>query len=890
MPMDRAASSLAVDSATFGSTARVWVLTALAAAFALVSGMGVLWLDLEANRHREQREAMSLAVSQASLLHQRLESSLSSTYALAAVLKQGQYQIDPATFEPFARELMKYNPGISSLQLAPRGVVTYVVPLEGNERAIGHNLMTSIRRNKEAMQAIATRRLTLAGPFDLIQGGVAVVGRLPIFVTGQEGGGEDDFWGFASALVRIPELLRSADIDRLERLGYDYTLWRVHPDDGKRQVFARSGLESLPDAVTHELEVPNGKWFFSVQPKRGWLAEYGLELAIKAGAVILFAILIGAVVRVLLIQPVRLRREVELRTRDLTDANSRLADEIFVRREAEWRLRLSAKVLDSSAEAIVITDAQQHIVYVNRAFCQTTGYDAGEVMGKTPAVLNSGRHDEVFFAGMRAALDSDGHWQGEIWNRRRNGEVFPQWMGISVLRDDSGSVTNYVSIALDISERKAAEERLHYVSHYDALTGLPNRVLLRDRLQQAIALADRTHGKVAMLSLDLDRFKVINDTLGHQAGDELLQQVVARLQEVVRGSDTISRQGGDEFIIVAPEQAAAGVATRIAQKIQERLQQPFRVRSDEVRVTSSVGIAIYPDDGTDFETLLKKCDIAMYHAKESGRATYRFYTEALNLDADAGLRLEAELQRALQRHEFVLHYQPQIDIESGKVVGAEALVRWQHPERGLLSPAKFIPLAEESGLIVGLGDWVMREACRQNRAWQRDGLPPIPVSVNLSAPQMHDPAFAAHVGAILTEAELAPQWLELELTESILIQDAEHVLETVRALKLLGVRLSIDDFGTGYSSLAYLKRFAVDKLKIDQSFIRDLCRDGDDAAIVQAVIQLGRSLNLRTLAEGAETIEQVDYLRENGCLHVQGFYFSKPLPADEFAAFLKTRA
>jgi len=870
-----------------GSATRVWWLTLSAFLFALVSGLGVLWLDVEANRHREQREAMSLAVSQASLLQQRLESALSATYALAAVLRQSQFAVNPETFEPFARELMKYHPGISSLQFAPKGVVTYVVPLEGNERAIGHNLLTSTRRNKEAMQAITSRRLTLAGPFDLIQGGVAVVGRLPIFLPPHGSAGEDVFWGFSSTLVRIPELLRSAEIDRLERLGYDYTVWRIHPDDGKRQVFARSGLENLPEAVSHEIDVPNGKWVFSVLPKRGWLADYGLELTVKGGAVLLFAILVGTVVHVLLMQPVRLRREVSLRTRELTDTNSRLAAEIQVRREAEAKLRLSAKVLDSSAEAIVITDPQQKIVYVNRAFSQITGYEPGEVSGKTPAILNSGRHDDVFFAGMRAALEADGHWQGEVWNRRKNGEVFPQWMGISVLRDETGEVSNYVSIALDISERKAAEERLHYLSHYDALTGLPNRVLLRDRLQQAVALADRTQAKVAMLSLDLDRFKVINDTLGHQVGDELLQQVVSRLQEVVRSSDTISRQGGDEFVIVAPDQAAAGIATRIAQKIQERLRQPFRVRGDEIRVTSSIGIALYPDDGGDFETLLKKCDIAMYHAKESGRATYRFYTEALNQNADERFRLETELQRALERQEFVLHYQPQMDLQSGKVIGAEALIRWQHPERGLVPPGRFIAVAEESGLIIPIGDWVLREACRQNRAWQLAGLPAVPVSVNLAAPQFRQTDLAQSVAAVLAETGLAAQWLELELTESILIHDTEQVMQTVQELKALGVKLAIDDFGTGYSSLSYLKRFAVDKLKIDQSFIRDLCSDPDDAAIVQAVIQLGENLNLKTIAEGAETVEQVEFLRNKGCLHVQGFYYSEPLPAVEFAAYLQ---
>jgi diguanylate cyclase (GGDEF)-like protein/PAS domain S-box-containing protein len=438
---------------------------------------------------------------------------------------------------------------------------------------------------------------------------------------------------------------------------------------------------------------------------------------------------------------------------------------------------------------------------------------------------------------------------------------------------------------IDISERKAAQAQIEFLAYHDVLTGLPNRLLARDRLELAMRYADRTQGKIGLMFLDLDNFKTINDSLGHPVGDVLLKAFAARLRDCLRDTDTLSRQGGDEFLIVLPDQHAREDLQAMAEKILQQMAVPFQVDGVVLPTTVSIGIAIYPDNGRDSATLLKMADTAMYHAKEAGRNAYRFYVEQMNVDAVEGLTIRNGLRQALERNEFVLHYQPQLDLASGEVIGGEALIRWNHPEMGLLFPGRFIAIAEESGLIVPIGDWVLREACRQAVAWRQSGLPPLVMAVNLSAKQFKRDDLERSVSAALAESGLDPACLELELTESILIQDTENVLATVQRLKSLGVKLSIDDFGTGYSSLSYLKRFAVDKLKIDQSFVRDMVTDPNDAAIVGAIIQMARSLNLKTIAEGVEDEQTMACLRLQQCDEAQGYHFSRPIPAEEFARF-----
>jgi diguanylate cyclase (GGDEF)-like protein/PAS domain S-box-containing protein len=556
--------------------------------------------------------------------------------------------------------------------------------------------------------------------------------------------------------------------------------------------------------------------------------------------------------------------------------------DISERRRSQAELRLAAKVFEASGEAIFVTDAKRRIVLANPAFTRITGYRAEKIIGRTPKFLASGKHDPEFFKAIWHELEVRGHWQGEVWNRRRNGESFPEWLGISTVRDEGGAISNYVAIFADMSEKKEVEARLAYLAHHDALTGLPNRILLRDRLDQAIAQAQRAEQQVALLFLDLDHFKIVNDTLGHLVGDRLLQTVVARLLDSIRATDTVSRLGGDEFLVVLADIPDPAIVARITDDILEQAQQPVAIDGHTLTPSFSIGIALYPDDGHDFDTLLRLADTAMYHAKEAGRNTYRFFTEQMNRDASLRLRMRGELQQALEQNQLRLHYQPQFDLQSGRLTGAEALMRWQHPGGSLIAPGTFIPIAEESGQIIAMGRWALFEACRQGARWREKYESKLTVAVNLSALQFRRGQLIDDVRHALAEAALPAGCLELELTESILLQDVDSTLDTLRQLKMLGVQLSVDDFGTGYSSLAYLKRFAVDKLKIDQSFIRDLAHDADDAAIVRAIVQLGHSLKLRTIAEGVEQEAQAQFLRDEGCNEVQGYLFGLPLPAEEF--------
>jgi len=559
--------------------------------------------------------------------------------------------------------------------------------------------------------------------------------------------------------------------------------------------------------------------------------------------------------------------------------------DITERKKNEEQLLLAEKVFANSDEAIIVTDASATILSVNKAFTKVTGFGADEAIGQNPRLLKSNRHDKDYYRDMWLRLNTAGQWQGEIWNRRKSGEIFPERLSISAVRNSNDVVTNYVAIFADITERKTAQDQIEFLAFHDPLTRLPNRLLGKDRVKQAIAFSDREHAKSAILFLDLDNFKFINDSLGHSVGDSLLIAVATRLQECVRDTDTLCRLAGDEFLVVLQDIRDSDAISLICEKILKRLSEAFLIDGKELTTSFSIGVALYPDDGRDTESLLKNADTAMYKAKEAGRNAYRFFDDQMNVDAVEHFRLREGLRHALERGEFELYYQPQVAFAEG-VVGAEALIRWNHPELGMLLPGRFIPAAEDSGLIVPIGAWVLREACRQAVAWRVTGLPEVVVAVNLSAVQFRRGDLEKTVAEALEESLLDPALLELELTESILIQDTESVLATVNRLKLLGVKFSIDDFGTGYSSLSYLKRFDVDKLKIDQSFIRDIASDPDDSAIVGAIIQMAKSLKLRTIAEGVETLGMLDYLRHLGCEEAQGYHFARPMPAADFVGYL----
>ena len=563
--------------------------------------------------------------------------------------------------------------------------------------------------------------------------------------------------------------------------------------------------------------------------------------------------------------------------------------DITDRKQAEEQLHIAATAFDSQ-EGMMVTDADGVILQVNQAFTKITGYTAKEAVGQTPRLLKSGRHNADFYREMWAAINRTGGWQGEIWDRRKNGEEYPKWLTISAVRDDQGAVTHYVGTHFDITERKKAEEKINELAFFDQLTGLPNRTLLLDRLRQIRTASSRDHSYGALLFIDLDNFKTLNDTLGHDMGDLLLKQVAQRLITCVRKSDTVARLGGDEFVLVLGglnlhEKWAAISAKEVAEKALATLSQPYQLGDVTHRCTASVGATLFNGHLVTIEDLMKQADLAMYKSKESGRNALRFFDPDMEIAVKNRAALEEDLREAVQEKQFLLHYQAQV-VGEGRLTGAEVLLRWLHPQRGMVQPAEFIPLAEETGLILPLGRWVLETACTQLAVWAtRPEMAHLTVAVNVSAPQFNQDDFVDQVLAVLKHTGANPERLKLELTESLLVGNVQNIIEKMFALKAKGVGFSLDDFGTGYSSLAYLKRLPLDQLKIDQSFVRDVLIDPNDATIAKTIVALAQSLGLGVIAEGVETEAQRDFLASSGCHAYQGYLFSRPLSLEDFEVF-----
>jgi len=567
--------------------------------------------------------------------------------------------------------------------------------------------------------------------------------------------------------------------------------------------------------------------------------------------------------------------------------------DISVYKAQQSELRLADAVFEQNAESIMITNAADNtITRVNPAFTRITGYSAEEAIGKNPRFLHSDRHDEEFFHAMRGTLRKHGQWRGEIWNKRKNGEIYPEELTISAVKNPQGEVQYYVGISTDISKDKEAESRIHDLAYYDTLTGLPNRLLLDDRLKVALANAARNDMHVALLFLDLDHFKEVNDTLGHTAGDQLLVNTAERILACVREGDTVARQGGDEFVLLLPDLDNTGdaiyAASTVAEKIRDVLNQPFNLNGFEASVTPSMGIAIFPSDAENMENLIRNADTAMYHAKNSGRNNFQFYASDMSSGALSRLSVDNALRHAIERDELSLYYQPQVD-KNGRLLSVEALLRWDNPTLGSVSPMEFIPLAEENGQILPIGQWVLETACAQKKAWRLAGLGPtiLRIAVNISQRQFAQNGFVENLMQTLDKYDVSSSEIELEMTEGILMHNTSDTLKKLDELKVLGFKISVDDFGTGYSSLAYIKHFPIDVLKIDQSFVRDIGSDSDDMAISRAIISMAKNLNLTVIAEGVETIEQLDFLHKNGCDAYQGFHFNPALPADAITTLLK---
>ncbi|TAN65162.1 MAG: GGDEF domain-containing response regulator [Methylobacter sp.] len=588
----------------------------------------------------------------------------------------------------------------------------------------------------------------------------------------------------------------------------------------------------------------------------------------------------------------RTRLLLEEKTAALRLANAHLQREIAERKQMEADILVAATVFESH-EGMLVSDANNNILRVNRAFSLITGYSAKDVIGKNPRVLNSGRHDASFYAALWESINNTGSWEGEIWNRRKGGEIYPEHLTITAVKRQNGSITHYVATLTDITRDKEAADRIERLAFYDPLTELPNRRLLQDRLKPALALSHRNGRQGALLFIDMDNFKSLNDTLGHDMGDLLLQQVAQRLKLCVREGDTVARLGGDEFVVMLEdlsEQAieAATQSEMIGNKILAILNRPYQLATHEYHSTPSIGATLFNGHEQSIDELLKQADIAMYQAKASGRNTLRFFDPQMQAAITARVALEANLRLAVAENQFKLYYQPQVH-HNRRIIGAEALIRWQHPLRGLISPADFIPLAEETRLILPLGQWVLETACAQLKVWEdSEHTQHLQLAVNVSAGQFHQDDFVQQVTQILSRNAINTDRLTLELTESLVLENIEDTLCKMNALRKIGVHFSMDDFGTGYSSLSSLKKLPLDQLKIDQSFVRDMVSDPDDAVIVQTIIAMANRLNMEVIAEGVETEDQRNFLEQYDCPLFQGYLFSKPMPIEQFEALLKS--
>ena len=854
-----------------------WVLVLVVGLVAATLGGAWLWGNEQSRLAIAREQALHLAQSHAHVLQRNVERMLSANHALASMVLQGGGSVD--NFDVAARQLLLADPRFLALSISPGGVVRHVVPRQGNEKLVGFDALNDQAQAGAARFARFARdtgRLTVAGPLPLTQGGIGVVSRLPIFLP--DSAGKPAFWGFTSVAYRLGDLLQGVSLSDLESRGYHYELWRLDADTGARRVIAASRTTGpLVQPVRQSLEVSDNAWNLDMAPVGGWANRERLVLG--AAAVAVFSLLLAYLARLLLVQRAHrasLEVQVAQRTVEILATQNQLKSTLDAIRDPMFELDLEGTIHDYRAppESILPHSA-----------ADPTGHNVFDVL---PADAS-----HVVMDALRTA-HVQGFSQGEQMQVPL-GQA-DRWFELSMARKAvaAGDAPRFVVMMRDITGHKKARNEVRRLAFYDPLTDLPNRRLLQDRLEHALTATARTHRQGALLLIDLDNFKALNDTLGHDKGDLLLQQAARRLTESVRDCDTVARLGGDEFVVLVddlgPDQKdAVANATAVAQKIVSLLSQPYDIAGREHRSSTSVGVSLFGANTGTLEETLKRSDVALYQAKAAGRNTLRFFDPEMQAAVEARAALEVDLRQAMAQGDFALHYQPQVG-PGGEVIGAEALLRWHHAVRGPVSPGEFIPVAEQGGLIVDLGQWVLRTACAQLRVWADDPrCAGLALAVNVSVHQFRQSDFVTRVLSAVRDAGADPHRLKLEITESMFAQDLQDIIDKMTALKAQGVGFALDDFGTGYSSLSYLKRLPLDQIKIDQSFVRDVLTDPNDAAIARTIVALGQSLGLVVVAEGVETEGQLEFLSSHGCHFCQGYLISRPLPAAEFDVFLRAR-
>lgn len=932
--------------------------------------------------------------SHANAIEQELLNNSAATYAISAWLKLqlGDY----TNFSQFAAEILPYYPHLTAISLAPEGVITAVYPASGGRNLLGHNILADAVQQHAAKIAMTHGTLQLTGPYNLVQGGTGLVGRLPVYLTNENG---SYFWGFINTTFHLQKMQSLEKLSTLPARGINYHLSYHDPSSSETKTIVGKAHPETEHSLSTRILVAHTDWqlqFFpashvTVNPVFKW------QLLLAC----LFTVMLGLLTWMLM-QTLERKRQLSTlvadKTRDLAtqlarhrsfiaasntasweydlvtatlncgpeyfamlgfpaaeqkEASADLATfwtnllhpadveqahstfqhylqrndnslyentfrmrhrnghwiwvlsrgrcigpenarnlmvgthiDITARKESELQLQLLAQLFEQSAEGLVITDSARKIVQVNRAFCQISGYQPDDVLGKDPGMLSSGKHDSHFYRAMWQAIDTTGSWKGEIWNRRKDGQIYPEWLSISKIAGVEPNEFFYVGLFSDISQYKEDEAQIRFLAEFDPLTSLPNRMLLIDRTEQALAHCQSTRQALTMFVINIDRFKQVNESLGHKAGDALLVDVAKRLQALCRAQDTVSRLSSDEFVVLRPDCNADAAAT-LAEHILTSMLLPWHIAGHELVLSASVGIALFGHDGNSFHDLYKHADIAMYQAKHQGGNTYRFFTPQMQKHHTRQLVVENALRKAIERQELHLVFQPQLALSTQQLAGFEVLLRWTNAELGAVSPAEFIPLAERTGLIIPIGEWVLANAVTQLAQWQRIGHRHLTLAINLSPLQFRQAGLFDMLQQLLLANQIAANTIELEITESAVMDDPDEASRLIAQFSAAGYNIAIDDFGTGYSSLSYLKRFALSKLKIDQSFVRDLLTDDDDKAIVSAIINMAASLGISTIAEGVETAEQKALLRELGCSAIQGYFYSKPLAADAATSFIE---
>lgn len=882
-----------------------------------------------------------LASTHAASLHRELSRHIDASAALVGLFDASQ-DVERHEFHQFAKGLLKQHSdiqaimwtplvaaaaapelqrqaavdGLADFQIvesdshgavwpaAPRDVyfpAFYVEPMVGNEALLGRDIMTEPAYRDILVSARDSGGTTMSGPIALTYGkeieyGVLLArplyakkGELPATVAERRA----HLQGFVLQIFHIGQFIEEA-LQGGADLGLNAFISYRDADGAARPIYMHVFRSRTNDAATTALPLsdqplvwrgpldkadPNWQIVFTPAPQ--FWATHPIWRSWAVSAVgLLLSLYIGSYLLVLARQTSR----AESLADHLVRSNTKLENEISERTRIEKQAVKLSRAIEQGADTVMITDRNGLIEYINPAFETMTGFGRDEAIGRKANLVKSDRHDQAFYSRLWGVITGGEVFQDVLVNRKKNGALYYEEKTITPLKDADGNITHFIATGKDITDRMQTQERLHYLAYHDVLTELPNRLLFVERLTQALKVRHGRGQRLAVLFLDLDRFKTINDTLGHQVGDGLLREIAAVLPTCVSQGDTIARLGGDEFAILLDDTLSLDDIAAVARKLLATFAQPFHIGDHEFYINTSIGISVYPEDGNDADSLLKNADVAMYRAKDQGGNGYQYYSSDMSAQAFERLSLETSLRRALERGEFLLYFQPQIELGSGAVTGFEALIRWQHPDIGLINPLEFIPLLEETGLIVPVGAWVLEQACTSAMAWQHYG--PMRISVNLSGRQFRDGGLSQQVTRVLESSGLQADLLELEITESVLMHGDKSSSDNIAALDSVGVRFAIDDFGTGYSSLSYLKRFPIRTLKIDRAFIRDVKTDQDDAAIVTAIIAMARSLKLDVVAEGVETAEQLAFLREVGCDMVQGFLFSRPMPHSEVDAYL----